>query len=234
MMHDVTVASYNIHKGIGIDRRRDLARIAAVIAEMEADIVCLQEADARFGDRRGLLDLEAMRRDLGLRRVEVQGRPLSHGWHGNVMLVRDGVEIEDVQTIPLPGLEARGAVVADLSVRGAPLRAIGTHLALLGQARLRQSTVILDRIAAMSDRSTVLMGDMNEWRHGKWTLKRFLPHFPHSPTIASFPAPFPVLPLDRIMLSRGRISSFAAHVSPLSRRASDHLPVRAVLHLDEA
>jgi len=232
-MPEVKVASYNIHKGIGIDRKRDLSRIADVVEELQADIVALQEADARFGDRRGLLDLDRLSA-MGLKRVEVQGlRDLSHGWHGNVMLVGQDVVGEDVDRIPLPGLEPRGAIVADLIVRGMPLRAIGTHLALLGSSRIRQVTVVLDRLAALADRPTVLMGDTNEWRKGKWTLKGFLPHFPDSPLTPSFPAPFPVLPLDRIMLSRGRVEDFTAHVSPLSRRASDHLPVRARLLLPE-
>ncbi|MCJ8140752.1 endonuclease/exonuclease/phosphatase family protein [Falsirhodobacter halotolerans] len=230
-MTEVTVASYNIHKGIGIDRRRDLARIAKVIGELDADIVALQEADARFGDRRGLLDLEAMRRDLGLRRVEVEGHPLAHGWHGNVMLVKDGVEVADVHQIPLPGLEPRGAVVADLVVHGVAMRAIATHMALLGHSRVKQVATVLDRLAALTARPTVLMGDMNEWRRSSHTLRGFFPHFPENRSAPSFPAPYPILPLDRVMLSKGEIVSFAAHVSPLSRRASDHLPVRARLRL---
>ncbi|MGB8813228.1 MAG: EEP domain-containing protein, partial [Paracoccaceae bacterium] len=56
-MPSLTVASYNIHKGVGADRRCDLARTAAVISEIDADILALQEADQRFGARAGLLDL---------------------------------------------------------------------------------------------------------------------------------------------------------------------------------
>lgn len=232
-MPEVTVASWNIHKGIGIDRRRDLERTAHVIGELAADVVALQEADARFGDRRGLLDLDRLAA-LGLKRVEVAGlRDLSHGWHGNVMLVRLDAEVERVDRIALPGLEPRGAIVADLVVKNQPLRVIGTHLALLGRARIRQVALVLDRLAVLAHRPTVLMGDTNEWRRGDRTLKGLLPHFPDSPLVPSFPAPFPILPLDRIMLSRGQVHDFATHVSPLSRRASDHLPVRARLVLPE-
>ena len=39
----LVVASYNIHRGVGLDRRRDLDRIAAVIEEMQPDVVGLQE-----------------------------------------------------------------------------------------------------------------------------------------------------------------------------------------------
>ena len=47
----IKVASYNIRKGIGTDRRRSPERILAVLAEIDADVVALQEADRRFGAR---------------------------------------------------------------------------------------------------------------------------------------------------------------------------------------
>ena len=58
-------ASYNIHKCVGVDRRFDPGRVAAVIAEVGADVIALQEADRRFGDRAGLLDLAAIERAPG-------------------------------------------------------------------------------------------------------------------------------------------------------------------------
>ncbi len=73
---DLGVASYNIHKGVGADRRRDLMRTAAVISEIGADIVALQEADTRFGSRRGLLDLDHLRADQGLVPVSTVVAPL--------------------------------------------------------------------------------------------------------------------------------------------------------------
>ena len=45
------VASYNIHKGIGLDRLRRPDRIVDVLCELDADIIALQEADRRFGAR---------------------------------------------------------------------------------------------------------------------------------------------------------------------------------------
>ena len=41
-MH-LVVASYNIHRGVGLDRRRDLDRVAAVIDEIVPDVIGLQE-----------------------------------------------------------------------------------------------------------------------------------------------------------------------------------------------
>ena len=47
----ITVASYNMRKAIGLDRRRDPHRVLDVLQEIDADIVALQEADQRFGGR---------------------------------------------------------------------------------------------------------------------------------------------------------------------------------------
>ena len=51
----ITVASYNIRKGLGTDRRRRPDRILEVLHEVHADIVALQEADRRFGSRQSAL-----------------------------------------------------------------------------------------------------------------------------------------------------------------------------------
>ena len=104
VMSGLSVATWNIHKGIGRDRRRDLARTAAVIAEIAPDIMALQEADTRFFGRKGLLDLDALARDHGLVAVPLPGGSGAHGWHGNVLLLREA-EVDVVHRIALPGLE---------------------------------------------------------------------------------------------------------------------------------
>jgi len=50
-MH-LIVASYNIHRGVGLDRRPDLDRIADVIAEMSPDVIGLQEVVRGTGSAR--------------------------------------------------------------------------------------------------------------------------------------------------------------------------------------
>ena len=45
------IVSYNIRKAVGLDRRRDPERILAILREVDADIVVLQEADRRLGRR---------------------------------------------------------------------------------------------------------------------------------------------------------------------------------------
>jgi endonuclease/exonuclease/phosphatase family metal-dependent hydrolase len=229
-------ASYNIHKCVGADRRFDPARTAAVIAEIGADIIAIQEADRRFGDRAGLLDLAAIERDAGLVPVRVRNGHSGHGWHGNLVLVREGI-VRDLHQIRLPGLEPRGAIVVDLDLAMGPVRVVAAHLGLLRHSRLVQVETLLEQAGETTDRPVVLMGDLNEWRlRRRSALRGFSKGFgPVGLGVPSFPSFFPVLALDRVLTRpHGLIEEISAHETPLSRLASDHLPVRAVVRLDPA
>lgn len=231
---DLSVASYNIHKGVGTDRRRDPGRTAAVIAEIGADILALQEADTRFGTRKGLLDLDSIRRDLGLIAVPLDGVGEAHGWHGNLLLVR-GALVQVVHQMILPGLEPRGAMVTDLVIAGQPLRIVNAHLGLMSASRAAQARALIDKITALQGRPTLLMGDLNERRDSGPAFQTFGKHFTIAPPRASFPSRYPLLALDRMMLtSHGELVDVAAHDTALARRASDHLPVKARLRLSGA
>lgn len=227
--HDLSVATYNIHKGIGSDRRRDLTRTAAVIAEIGADILAVQEADTRFGNRKGLLDLDQIRRDLGLIAVPMDDVGDAHGWHGNLLLVRNAL-VQEVHQLILPGLEPRGAMVTDLIIAGRPLRVVNAHLGLLQASRTAQVRALLDKIGSMEGRPTLLMGDLNEWRGAGGAFQTLEKHFTFAQARPSFPSRYPLLALDRMMMSpQGALMDVVAHDSPLSRRASDHLPIKARL-----
>jgi Metal-dependent hydrolase len=233
---ELIVGSYNVHKAVGTDRRRDPHRTIAVIRELGADLVALQEVDRRFGDRRGILDLGELERSTGLVPVPLTTRKsqLAHGWHGNLILFR-GAELEDARVIDLPGLEPRGAIVADLRFAGFPIRVIAAHLGLLKSSRLMQARRLADEISP--DRPTLMMGDLNEWRQGPgcslMPLKTGLQAVDRSLTVPSFPAGRPMLPLDRIIgCTRAEVLELAPHMSPLARLASDHLPIRARLKVD--
>ncbi|MBB4006145.1 endonuclease/exonuclease/phosphatase family protein [Allorhizobium taibaishanense] len=231
------VASYNVHKCVGIDGKFDPERIAHVIREIGPDVIALQEADQRFGERLGLLDLQRLQGETGLSRVAVSGLAKSHGWRGNVLLFREGV-VRNVHPFVLPGLEPRGAVVAEIELSGGrELRIIAAHLGLLRWARRQQADFILGLMRERADCPTVLMGDFNEWRVGPGSaLNRLEPMFgPLPPPVPSFPARLPVLALDRIMTNRpGLIAEMQVHDSPLARLASDHLPLKAWIDLDKA
>lgn len=232
-MSGLSVATWNIHKGIGRDRRRDLNRTAAVIGEIAPDIMALQEADTRFFGRKGLLDLNALARDHGLIALALPGGGPTHGWHGNVLLLREA-EVDAVHRIDLPGLEPRGALIADLHHKGQPLRIIGTHLGLLPGSRAAQTQHLMALLEGLNKRPALLMGDLNEWRTpDSAALRHLAPHFRDTVALPSYPARYPLVPLDRMMVSgSARLREGAVHDTLLARHASDHLPITARLLLE--
>lgn len=229
---DLTVASYNIHKGVGTDRRRNPQRIAAVIGEIGADILALQEVDMRFGNRSGLLDLEALRRELGLIAVPVDSVHKAHGFHGNLLMVRNGL-VQQVHHLSLPGLEPRGALISDLTIAEQPLRVVSTHLGLLPSSRKLQTRALLNKLSTLDGRPTLLLGDLNEWRNdARSSLQPLNALFRAVPGVRSFPARYPLFALDRIMTNaQAELHDLDVHDTPLARRASDHLPIKARLRL---
>ncbi|MGV8938792.1 MAG: endonuclease/exonuclease/phosphatase family protein [Allorhizobium sp.] len=228
--HDLVVASYNVHKCIGTDGRFDPERTFAVIREIGPDVIALQEADMRFGEKVGLLDLPRLQMETGLVPVPIVGMPKSHGWRGNALLFREGM-VRDVHQIALPGLEPRGALVAEIELAdGTALRVIAAHLGLLRVSRQKQADFIVDVMHKHGERPTIFMGDFNEWRLGKKSaLHKLSPVFgPLPPALPSFPSRMPMLSLDRILANReGLICDLKVHDSMLARRTSDHLPIKA-------
>jgi endonuclease/exonuclease/phosphatase family metal-dependent hydrolase len=230
--HHLTVASYNVHKCVGTDRRFDPHRVAHVIAEMRADIVAVQEADKRFGRRVGLLDTGTLK-EHGLHLLPLSRLPDGHGWHGNALLVRHAT-LSRAECIDLPGAEPRGAVVAELNLPAGPLRVVAAHFGLLRRCRMRQGAAILDAIRRGPEMPTIMMGDLNEWRPGRRSSLRLLEPLFGNLALgpASFPSRLPVLALDRILgWPRGILGGVQAHDTPLARVASDHLPLKGRLNL---
>ena len=223
------IASYNVHKCVGTDQRFDPDRIAAVIDEIGADVVALQEAAQRFGERNALIDFARLEREHGLVAVSLTDNNGRHGWHGNVLLFREAV-VRNVNPLRLPGVEPRGALVADVDLDVGPLRIVAAHLGLLRHSRARQAEAILTTVCAQSERPTLLLGDLNEWRLGnRSSLRSFDPHFgPLGADLPTFPSRFPLLALDRILGNpQSMISSIEVHNTTLARVASDPLPIKA-------
>ena len=97
-----------------------------------------------------------------------------------------------------------------------------------------QAEALLAHAGEGTGRPVVLMGDLNEWRRRRRSaLTRLEPGFGPVGGVASFPAYFPVLALDRVLAQPPAIlERLEAHGSALARQASDHLPVKAVIRLD--
>ena len=248
----ITVASYNMRKAIGTDRRRDPGRVLRVLKEIDADVVALQEADKRFGGRGSAVPHELIDSHGLYKPVPVQvrhkramdrvpgGKSIDRflridtrniGWHGNALLVKPHVGILDVDALDLPTLEPRGAILAELLIGDWPVRVIGMHLDLSGLWRRRQLRAILDAVERRKQKMpTILMGDTNEWRKAAGCLVDLNGSFRIAPTGPSFHSRHPMAALDRIIVHNDlRIEAAGVHMSPSARKASDHLPIWARL-----
>ncbi|HEU0045108.1 endonuclease/exonuclease/phosphatase family protein [Sphingomonas sp.] len=228
----IKVASYNMRKGVGLDRKRSPERILEVLNEIDADVVALQEADRRFGARACVISPQLLEAESDWKAVDFGMRAASMGWHGNALLVRKAATVESGGPIHLPALEPRGAVTADVTLPVGPaLRIVGMHLDLSGLWRRRQAAAVMTHVdKAAEPRETVLMGDLNEWTGAAGCLRDFARRYQFAETGPSFHARRPVGRLDRIMVSPGlRVADCGVHASPSARKASDHLPIWAIL-----
>ena len=207
-----------------------------VIGELRADVIALQEADRRFGDRLATLPIEALAERTGLRAVELPKRATSSGHHGNCILVRDDVEIARVTPLDLPSLEPRGALVAEVDIRGTGFRIAAVHLGLRAADRVRQAEAVVRALSQFEDdMPTIVLGDINEWAPRGSAVAAFSRSFEPSQPVRSFHTSMPVAPLDRIFIGTGlRFRHVSVHRSTIASRASDHLPLIADLEIVRA
>ena len=223
-------ASYNVHRCVGLDGRRDPERVARVIRELDADIVGLQEVDSRSGSAGQVRQLERLTADFGFHSIAGPTILRRDGEYGNVLLTgRKAKEIRRLD-LSLPGREPRGAIDVDLDIEGIVLRVIVTHLGLRPGERRFQVKRLLDVLSREGGDLTVVMGDINEWMPGSRPLRWLHRRLGQAPARRTFPSFLPLLALDRIWAwPLKALTSIGVHATSTARIASDHLPVKATI-----
>jgi endonuclease/exonuclease/phosphatase family metal-dependent hydrolase len=230
----LTIASYNIHRSIGLDRRLDVDRIAEVIAEIDPDVIGLQEVvRGRGGPEVDQAEYLAERLKMDL--VMGVTRPHGSGEYGNAVLTRLPIVGRARCDLSHGEREPRGCLRVDLSAGGRTLHVFNCHLGL-GLGERRHQLGLLARFLHTStglEGPRVLLGDFNEWHRGPIT-RRLRQEFssPMRRMRRTHPALFPLFSLDRIYWDvELEGEDFRAHRSRLARVASDHLPVVARLRV---
>jgi endonuclease/exonuclease/phosphatase family metal-dependent hydrolase len=214
------IASYNVHGCVGTDGRKDAARIAEVIRELDCDTVGLQEVDYRLDYIGGRLGMQVVS---GLTLVRHDGP------FGNALLTKR--KILDVRRLALGygRREPRNALDVDLEVGGGRMRVIVTHLGLFAAERRWQVRKLLEMMRDTEERLVVL-GDINEWFPLSRPVRWFNRLLGRSVAERSFPSRWPLFALDRVWVRPRRgLLALKAHRSPLATVASDHLPVKAIV-----
>ena len=225
------VGSYNIHRCVGTDRRCDVQRVADVIREMGCDTIGLQEVDSHPGEHSDSGQLELLAAATGMQAV-VASTIIKHDRaYGNALLTRR--KILDVRRHDLSFLrfEPRGALEVELEVAGTCVRVFVMHLGLLPVERRYQMRKVLKILRAMPmDQPIVVLGDINEWLPLSRPLRWLHGLLGTPPWQRTFPVYAPMFALDRVWVRpRGSLLQFDVHRSKLSRYASDHFPVKAVV-----
>jgi len=226
------IASYNIHGCVGLDWRRNVSRVAAVIRELGCDTIGLQEVGGKH-DRTGAMQLELLARETGMHAI-AGGTIIRHEYHyGNALLTTRPVLAVRRHDLSYQKYEPRGALDVDLDVDGVEVRVLVTHLGLKALERREQVTKIIDLLGDMpATQPLVVLGDMNEWLPGGLILKWLHKLMDQAPSKRSFPTWMPMFSLDRVWARpQGSLRSFDVHRTPAARRASDHYPVKAVIGL---
>lgn len=234
----LTVMSFNIHHGVGLDGILDLRRIADVVKTEGVDVVGLQEVDRHWSQRSDFVDQASwLARELGMHVVygaNLDLDPLEPGQprrqYGTAILSERPIRDWDNTFLPMfEGHEQRGLLRAHVNVRGVWVQIYNTHLQHNDAAERQDQVAAIKDLIGTPNESVVLLGDLNA--------------LPESPEIRSlvddlvdtweeagvgdgetFPTEDPNARIDYVLTSADVVARTAAVVAT---DASDHLPVRA-------
>jgi endonuclease/exonuclease/phosphatase family metal-dependent hydrolase len=128
---ELRVATFNIQHGLTIGGEVDVDLLARTCRRLGADVLALQEVD-RHLERTDRLDIAAaVAEECAMAYAFGPAIAIRGGEYGNALLVRGQIGAVDVIDLPRPsGKEARAALVADITVGGARLTAVSTHLSV--------------------------------------------------------------------------------------------------------
>jgi endonuclease/exonuclease/phosphatase family metal-dependent hydrolase len=232
------ILTYNVHSCIGTDRRLDPARIAEVIALLEPDIIGLQELDVGRSRTGGVDQAQVIASLLSMNFHFHAALNVAEERYGDAILTALPARLIKGGELPSLG-EQRGALWVEVECAGRRLQIFNTHLGLFGKDRMGQINCVLGPEwlgqEALADQPRILIGDLNStpitrtYKHAAKTLGDA-----HSIRVrrpkATFPSRFPLLRLDHVFVSDEiRVIDVEVVSTPLTRRASDHLPLLATV-----
>lgn len=230
------VATYNIHKGRGVDGRTRIDRIARVLAEIQPDIVAMQEVVCHCGRELEFDQARYLGETLGYWVSIGETRKHQGGVYGNVTLSKRKPQHSVSVDVSVAGREPRGILRTDLQIAGRLVHVFNAHLGTGFFERRRQSLRLLEQDLLRSldiAGPRIVLGDLNEWTRGQVSyvlheefagndLRRQLK------SGRSFPSFAPLLNLDHIYLDNHLEAARAFfYNAPLAMLASDHLPLVA-------
>lgn len=236
-MNKIRIATYNIHKCVGIDRRFSPERIAEVLQEIDADVVALQEVLCHKTADKREHQAEFIAEELGLDFFLGENRRIKGGLYGNAVLSRLPVRHAQNFDISINRREPRGCLLTEIALGGNEnLQFFNVHLGTSFFERRRQVHKLLHAHVLEHARfagKRIVAGDFNEWTKGL-TTRLFKTKFQsvdaktHLGKARTFPGILPVFHLDHIYFDNNfKLADAFLHKSKTALAASDHLPIVA-------
>ncbi|MEQ8747105.1 endonuclease/exonuclease/phosphatase family protein [Pyruvatibacter sp.] len=221
------VATWNVHSYVGVDGRRDVARVAEHVAQMAPDIAAFQEVDAHLRDADGTPQPGTeLLTSIGDHRHEAWSIVDGDRHYGQAVISRFPLVDQSLHDISFASREPRMVIETHAETDIGCIRIIATHLGLKRGERMYQLARLRDIILNRPETPTILMGDLNEWGRNAVMRDLMANVFDHAAAPPSYPSRLPLLRLDRIWC-RGGLALSGAHAVRSAHRASDHLPVVA-------
>lgn len=229
----LTVVSYNIRHGAGVDDVIDLPRTAAVLRALSPDLIGLQEVDHRVRRSGGVAQADSLGALLGMRAAFGAFMPYQGGEYGLAILSRHPVVRATPVRLP-DGNEPRVALVADIALpAGDTITAINVHFDwvdndTLRYAQARALTSVLDTLS----RPWIILGDFND-QPGSRTLALFTARASEARKPANarftFSSTEPTKEIDFVFMAPASAWRPATATVVEEHVASDHRPVVVVV-----
>lgn len=240
----LTVATYNIHKGVtGLARRSRIDVVRQGLHAMDADLVFLQEVQDR-NDRlvaAAIFDadhtqLNYLATDAYPHSVYGQNAVYDHGHHGNAILSRYPILMSENLDISDHRFEQRGLLHAIIDVEGVEAHLMCVHFGLFARSRKRQADALVRRVNSVvpADAPLIIAGDFNDWNNrldDRICSALGAVEVAHvcEGTLCTFPSHMPVWQLDRIYVRGFDVRSAQALRGRDWALRSDHVPLMAEL-----
>ncbi len=236
MIHEapaaLRVVTYNVHRCRGMDRRTRPDRVAAVLRDIDADVIALQEVIG--SGPHAASHLQQIGAALGMGWVMAPTRHLRGHQFGNAVLSRHPIVHHVQHDVSWKTCEPRCLQRVDIELPGHTLHVYNVHLGTAILERRHQAQRVAGIVA---DRhiggAKIVLGDFNEWMRGLTT--RLLSDRLKSVDLEgylrrrrTYPGLFPILHLDHIYYAgRLEIVNIELPRTRMALVASDHLTLVA-------
>lgn len=249
MSRTLRIATYNIHKGFSLFRRRMVIHeLRERLRALDADVVFLQEVVGsherharRHPDWPHAPQYEFLADAVWPGYAYGRNAVYDDGHHGNAVLSRFRIVRWDNQDVSVHRFESRGLLHCEIAVRDwkPELHCICVHLGLFSRGRSRQLEWLRQRIEKRvpPDAPLIVAGDFNDWhwRH-KATSELAYPlnmhevfELAHGAPARTYPSTLPLFRLDRIYVRGFRVMQVRVYHGDGWARTSDHAALSASL-----